>query len=166
MTEQEQIKEAFEDLLKSLRKETSKENRQKIKEAFEFANEAHKGVKRRSGEPYILHPLAVAKIAVKEIGLGTTSVISALLHDVVEDTDYTVEDIANLFGSKVASIVDGLTKISGVMGSDTSRQAESFRKRSVWGRLLSSLLCCMMWWKIPIIQLKISLIYSGRKWLL
>ena len=128
MTEQEQIKEAFEDLLKSLRKETSKENRQKIKEAFEFANEAHKGVKRRSGEPYILHPLAVAKIAVKEIGLGTTSVISALLHDVVEDTDYTVEDIANLFGSKVASIVDGLTKISGVMGSDTSRQAESFRK--------------------------------------
>lgn len=128
MTEQEQIKEAFEDLLKSLRKETSKENRQKIKEAFEFANEAHKGVKRRSGEPYILHPLAVAKIAVKEIGLGTTSVISALLHDVVEDTDYTVEDIANLFGPKVASIVDGLTKISGVMGSDTSRQAESFRK--------------------------------------
>ena len=107
MTEQEQIKEAFEDLLKSLRKETSKENRQKIKEAFEFANEAHKGVKRRSGEPYILHPLAVAKIAVKEIGLGTTSVISALLHDVVEDTDYTVEDIANLFGPKVASIVDG-----------------------------------------------------------
>ena len=118
MTEQEQIKEAFEDLLKSLRKETSKENRQKIKEAFEFANEAHKGVKRRSGEPYILHPLAVAKIAVKEIGLGTTSVISALLHDVVEDTDYTVEDIANLFGPKVASIVDGLTKISGVMGRE------------------------------------------------
>lgn len=128
MTEQEQIREAFEDLLKSLRKETSKENRQKIKEAFEFANEAHKGVRRRSGEPYILHPLAVAKIAVSEIGLGTTSVISALLHDVVEDTDYTVEDIANLFGPRVASIVDGLTKISGVMGSDTSQQAESFRK--------------------------------------
>ncbi len=128
MTEQEQIKEAFEDLLKSLRKDTSKESRQKIKEAFEFANEAHKGVKRRSGEPYILHPLAVAKIATKEIGLGTTSVISALLHDVVEDTDYTVEDIATIFGPKVASIVDGLTKISGVMGSDTSQQAESFRK--------------------------------------
>lgn len=128
MTEQEQIKEAFEDLLKSLRKETTKENRQKIKEAFEFADKAHKGVKRRSGEPYILHPLAVAKIATKEIGLGTTSVVAALLHDVVEDTDYTVEDIASLFGSKVASIVDGLTKISGVMGSDTSQQAESFRK--------------------------------------
>lgn len=128
MTEQEQIKEAFEDLLKSLRKETTKENRQKIKEAFEFADKAHKGVKRRSGEPYILHPLAVAKIATKEIGLGTTSVVAALLHDVVEDTDYTVEDIAGLFGPKVASIVDGLTKISGVMGSDTSQQAESFRK--------------------------------------
>lgn len=128
MTEQEQIKEAFEDLLKSLRKDSSKESRQKIKEAFEFANEAHKGVRRRSGEPYIMHPLAVATIATREIGLGTTSVIAALLHDVVEDTDYTVEDIANLFGSKVATIVDGLTKISGVMGSDTSQQAESFRK--------------------------------------
>lgn len=128
MTEQELIKEAFDDLLKSLRKETSKENRQVIKEAFEFANEAHRGVKRRSGEPYILHPLAVAKIATKEIGLGTTSVVAALLHDVVEDTDYTVEDISHLFGPKVAAIVDGLTKISGVMGSDTSQQAESFRK--------------------------------------
>lgn len=128
MTEQEQIKEAFEDLLKSLRKGTSKESRQKIREAFEFADEAHKGVKRRSGEPYIMHPLAVAKIATREIGLGTTSVISALLHDVVEDTDYTVEDISALFGPKVASIVDGLTKISGVMGSGTSQQAESFRK--------------------------------------
>lgn len=128
MTEQEQIRDAFEDLLKSLRKDTAKEDIQKIKEAFEFAAEAHKGVRRRSGEPYIMHPLAVARIATKEIGLGTTSVISALLHDVVEDTDYTVEDISNLFGSKVASIVDGLTKISGVMGSETSKQAESFRK--------------------------------------
>lgn len=115
-------------MLKSLRKDTSKESRHRIKEAFEFANEAHKGVRRRSGEPYIMHPLAVAKIAIREIGLGTTSVIAALLHDVVEDTDYTVEDISNLFGAKVATIVDGLTKISGVMGSDTSQQAESFRK--------------------------------------
>lgn len=115
-------------MLKSLRKDTTEENKQKIKEAFEFANEAHKGVRRRSGEAYIMHPLAVAKIVSQEIGLGTTSVISALLHDVVEDTDYTVEDISNLFGPKVASIVDGLTKISGVMGSDTTRQAESFRK--------------------------------------
>lgn len=128
MTEQEQIREGFEDLLRSLRKDTTKEDKQKIKEAFEFANEAHKGVRRRSGEPYIMHPLAVAKITTREMGLGTTSVVSALLHDVVEDTDYTVEDISNLFGPKVASIVDGLTKISGVMGSDTTQQAESFRK--------------------------------------
>ena len=111
MTEQEQIKEAFEDLLKSLRKETSKENRQKIKEAFEFANEAHKGVKRRSGEPYILHPLAVAKIAVKEIGLGTTSVISALLHDVVEDTKWTLKELeAEGFPTGVLEAVRLLTR--------------------------------------------------------
>ena len=99
-----------------------------IRRAFEFAREAHQGVRRKSGEPYILHPLAVAKIAVKEIGLGTKSAVAALLHDVVEDTDYTVEDIANLFGPKIASLVDGLTKISEVMGSNTTKQAESFRK--------------------------------------
>ena len=130
MTEQEQIKEAFEDLLKSLRKETSKENRQKIKEAFEFANEAHKGVKRRSGEPYILHPLAVAKIAVKEIGLGTTSVISALLHDVVEDTVMTDEEIKQEFGAEVALLVDGVTKL-GQLSYDADKvevQAENLRK--------------------------------------
>lgn len=128
MTEQELIQGAFEDLLLSLRPGTTDESRQKIREAFALANEAHEGIKRRSGEPYILHPIAVAKIAAKEIGLGTKSVISALLHDVVEDTDYTVEDISNIFGPKIASIVDGLTKISEVMGSDTSKQAESFRK--------------------------------------
>lgn len=128
MTDQELIKNAFEDLLNSLRVGTTKENKQSIREAFEFANEAHKGMKRRSGEPYILHPIAVAKIAAKEIGLGTKSVMAALLHDVVEDTDYTVEDIASLFGPKIASLVDGLTKIREVMGTDTSMQAESFRK--------------------------------------
>lgn len=128
MTEQELIQGAFEDLMDSLRSGTTDESRQKIRMAFAFANEAHKGIKRRSGEPYILHPIAVAKIACKEIGLGTRSVISALLHDVVEDTDYTVEDISNLFGPKIALIVDGLTKISGVMGADASIQAESFRK--------------------------------------
>ena len=128
MTEQEIIESAFEDLLQSLRPGTSDESKQKIREAFEFANEAHKGVRRRSGEPYILHPIAVAKIAVKEIGLGTKSVIAALLHDVVEDTDYTVEDIAQMYGPKIASLVDGLTKISGVVGADASTQAESFRK--------------------------------------
>lgn len=128
MTDQELIKNAFEDLLNSLRPGTTKENKQMIRQAFEFANDAHKGMKRRSGEPYILHPIAVAKITAKEIGLRTKSVVAALLHDVVEDTDYTVEDIANLFGPKIASLVDGLTKIREVMGSDSSKQAESFRK--------------------------------------
>ncbi|NDV47874.1 bifunctional (p)ppGpp synthetase/guanosine-3',5'-bis(diphosphate) 3'-pyrophosphohydrolase [Paludibacter sp. 221] len=100
-----------------------------ITKAFNFANAAHKGFKRRSGEPYIMHPLAVARIVVKEIGLGSTSICSALLHDVVEDTDYTVEDIENLFGPKIAQIVDGLTKISGgVFGDRASDQAENFRK--------------------------------------
>lgn len=128
MTEQEIIEAAFEDLLNSMRKGTTEENKKLIRVAFEFANEAHQGVRRKSGEPYILHPIAVAKIATKEIGLGTKSVIAALLHDVVEDTDYTVEDISNLFGPKIASLVDGLTKISEVMGSNTTKQAESFRK--------------------------------------
>ena len=128
MDEQEMIETAFADLIKSLRKGTTEESVKMIRRAFEFAREAHQGVRRKSGEPYILHPLAVAKIAVKEIGLGTKSAVAALLHDVVEDTDYTVEDIANLFGPKIASLVDGLTKISEVMGSNTTKQAESFRK--------------------------------------
>ena len=128
MDEQEMIETALDDLIKSLRKGTTEESVKMIRRAFEFAREAHQGVRRKSGEPYILHPLAVAKIAVKEIGLGTKSAVAALLHDVVEDTDYTVEDIANLFGPKIASLVDGLTKISEVMGSNTTKQAESFRK--------------------------------------
>lgn len=128
MDEQEMIETAFDDLIKSLRKGTTEESVKMIRRAFEFAREARQGVRRKSGEPYILHPLAVAKIAVKEIGLGTKSAVAALLHDVVEDTDYTVEDIANLFGPKIASLVDGLTKISEVMGSNTTKQAESFRK--------------------------------------
>ncbi len=100
-----------------------------INKAFHFANQAHKGVKRRSGEPYIMHPLAVARIVCKEMGLGSTSICSALLHDVVEDTDYTVEDIQNLFGEKIAQIVDGLTKISGgVFVEAASAQAENMRK--------------------------------------
>jgi len=101
----------------------------RINKAFHFANQAHKGVKRRSGEPYIMHPLAVARIVSKEIGLGSTSICSALLHDVVEDTDYTIEDIQNLFGDKIAQIVDGLTKISGgVFSEAASAQAENMRK--------------------------------------
>ena len=89
MTDDELIKDAFADLFMVLRKDTTDEEKQRIRQAFEFAREAHRGIKRRSGEPYILHPIAVARIAAKEIGLGTKSVIAALLHDVVEDTDYT-----------------------------------------------------------------------------
>ena len=99
-----------------------------IKRAFFLAKEAHKGVRRRSGEPYIIHPIEVAIIVVREIGLGKKSVVSALLHDVVEDTEYTVEDIARIFTPKIASMVDGLTKMAGVFNTDTSEQAEYFRK--------------------------------------
>jgi len=99
-----------------------------IKRAFTSSMEAHKDMRRKSGEPYILHPIAVATIAVEEIGLGTTSIIAALLHDVVEDTDWEIEDIEREFGSKVAPIIDGLTKISGVFEYGTSQQAENFRK--------------------------------------
>lgn len=100
-----------------------------ITKAFNFAKQAHKGVRRLSGEPYIMHPIAVARIAVEEMGLGSTSICAALLHDVVEDTDYTVEDIENIFGEKVAMIVDGLTKISGGIFDDhKSAQAENFKK--------------------------------------
>lgn len=100
-----------------------------ITKAFEFARDAHQGIRRRSGEPYILHPIAVARIVCKEIGLGSTSICAALLHDVVEDTEYTVDDISKIFGEKIATIVDGLTKISsGMFGDDVSVQAENFRK--------------------------------------
>lgn len=99
-----------------------------IKRAFFLAKEAHEGVRRRSGEPYLLHPIAVARIVVDEIGLGVKSVVAALLHDVVEDTEYTVEDMERIFGPKIASMVDGLTKMSGVFNADTSEQAEYFRK--------------------------------------
>ena len=104
-----------------------------IQKAFDFANEAHKGVRRRSGEPYILHPIAVAKIVVSNIGLGYKSIVAALLHDVVEDTDYTVQDISNLFGEKVATLVDGLTKIKTVLDNEDkamkkSMQAENFKR--------------------------------------
>jgi guanosine-3',5'-bis(diphosphate) 3'-pyrophosphohydrolase len=100
----------------------------RIKKAFTMALEAHKDMRRKSGEPYIFHPLAVAQICVEEIGLGTTSIISALLHDVVEDTDIELVDIERIFGKKVAKIIDGLTKISGVFEYGTSQQAENFRK--------------------------------------
>ena len=104
-----------------------------VQKAFDFANEAHKGVRRRSGEPYIIHPIEVAKIVVNEIGLGCKSIVAALLHDVVEDTDYTVEDIRNLFGDKIATLVDGLTKIKTVLDNEDkskvkSIQAENFKR--------------------------------------
>lgn len=100
-----------------------------ITKAFNFARQAHKGVRRLSGEPYIMHPIAVAQIACEEVGLGSTSICAALLHDVVEDTDYTTEDIENIFGAKIAQIVDGLTKISGgIFGDQASAQAENFKK--------------------------------------
>lgn len=100
-----------------------------ITRAYNMAKEAHKGARRRSGEPYIMHPLSVARIVSKEMGLGSTSISASLLHDVVEDTDYTVDDIRAMFGEKIAQIVDGLTKIShGMFGENVSAQAENFRK--------------------------------------
>ena len=123
------IEEKYQDLMQVCEKIIRKPaDRDFIKKAFFLAKEAHKGVRRRSGEPYLLHPIAVAKIVVDEIGLGVKSVVAALLHDVVEDTEYTVEDITNMFGQKIATMVDGLTKMSGVFNTETSEQAENFRK--------------------------------------
>jgi GTP pyrophosphokinase len=99
-----------------------------IKKAFNISAEAHKDMRRKSGEPYIFHPLAVAQICVEEIGLGTTSIISALLHDTVEDTEMELSDVNKEFGPKVTMIIDGLTKISGVFEYGSSQQAENFRK--------------------------------------
>ncbi len=127
--EQKMINDAYQNLLKVYMASNHRNKVDLIERAFNFASMAHQGVRRRSGEPYIMHPIAVATIVAKEIGLGSTSICSALLHDVVEDTEYTVEDIENLFGKKIAQIVDGLTKISGgVFGKEASAQAENFRK--------------------------------------
>ena len=125
----ELISGAFQQLLDSYLTTRHRKKVDLISTAFNFARQAHKGVRRLSGEPYIMHPIAVAQIACSEIGLGSTSICSALLHDVVEDTDYTVEDIENIFGPKIAQIVDGLTKISGgIFGEQASAQAENFKK--------------------------------------
>ena len=127
--EERLIQDYFDGLMKACDRKVSDEGKVRIQKAFEFANNAHAGVKRKSGEPYIIHPLAVAKIVVEEIGLSATSIISALCHDVVEDTDYTLEDISNLFGEKVASIVDGLTKLTDEFTpQQDSKQANNFRK--------------------------------------
>ena len=133
MTQEERddqlINEAFQKLMNDYLASRHRKKVDLITKAFNFARQAHKGVRRLSGEPYIMHPIAVAQIACSEIGLGSTSICSALLHDVVEDTDYTVEDIENIFGPKIAQIVDGLTKISGgIFGEQASAQAENFKK--------------------------------------
>ena len=123
------INDAFQRLLDSYQQSRHRKKVDIITKAFLFAKQAHKGVRRLSGEPYIMHPIAVAQIACEEVGLGSTSISAALLHDVVEDTDYTTEDIANIFGPKIAQIVDGLTKISGgIFGEQASAQAENFKK--------------------------------------
>ena len=123
------INDAFQHLLDSYQQSRHRKKVDIITKAFLFAKQAHKGVRRLSGEPYIMHPIAVAQIACEEVGLGSTSISAALLHDVVEDTDYTTEDIANIFGAKIAQIVDGLTKISGgIFGEQASAQAENFKK--------------------------------------
>ena len=123
------INDAFQHLLDSYLSSRHRKKVDIITKAFNFARQAHKGVRRLSGEPYIMHPIAVAQIACEEVGLGSTSICAALLHDVVEDTDYTTEDIENIFGPKIAQIVDGLTKISGgIFGEQASAQAENFKK--------------------------------------
>jgi len=133
----ELIQKEFESLrVASLKRCANQQEYEDVIRAFEFANEAHKGVRRRSGEPYIIHPIAVAKIVVQEIGLGYKSIVTALLHDIVEDTEYTVEDLQRLFGAKVASLVDGLTKIKSAMDNkhnthkndEKSMQAENFKR--------------------------------------
>jgi len=126
--ETKELTRRYKDLLKGTYQVLSKEDKKSIRRAFDLAVEAHKPQRRLSGEPYVFHPIAVAKIVADEIGLGATSIIAALLHDVVEDTDYKIEDIEQLFGETVARIVNGLTKISHLKKDDTSIQAENYRK--------------------------------------
>ena len=126
--EKKEIINRYRSLLRACNEKTTKEDKKEIRKAFNLAVKGHENIRRKSGEPYILHPIAVANICAKEIGLGTTSIICALLHDIVEDTDYTIEDIEKLFGKKIATIISGLTKISDVFDQKVSLQAENFRK--------------------------------------
>ena len=132
LTQQQQdereIVNRYRALLRSMIGKADNKDKRMVRQAFQLAMDAHKNVRRKSGEPYILHPIEVAIIVSKEIGLGPTSIAAALLHDVVEDSDYTLDDIERLFGEKVARIIDGLTKISGVFDQNVSVQAENFRK--------------------------------------
>jgi len=126
--EKKEILKRYRALLRACKSTMQKGDKRMIRIAFDMALESHQNMRRKSGEPYIYHPIAVAQIAAEEIGLGTTSIVCALLHDVVEDTDITLEDIEREFGKKVAKIIDGLTKISGVFDYNSSLQAENFRK--------------------------------------
>ena len=126
--EKNEILKRYGALLRACKSTLEKGDKRMIRKAFDMALESHAAMRRKSGEPYIYHPIAVAQIAAEEIGLGTTSIVCALLHDVVEDTDVTLEDIEREFGKKVAMIIDGLTKISGVFDTNSSLQAENFRK--------------------------------------
>ncbi|RKV82765.1 MAG: HD domain-containing protein, partial [Alloprevotella sp.] len=123
------IQSAFQKLIDTYLASPHRKKTEIITKAFNFAKAAHRGVRRRSGEPYILHPIAVAQVCCEEMGMGSTTICAALLHDVVEDTDYTRDDIANLFGEKIANIVEGVTKVSGgLLGNRASMQAETFKK--------------------------------------
>ncbi|WP_316747430.1 bifunctional (p)ppGpp synthetase/guanosine-3',5'-bis(diphosphate) 3'-pyrophosphohydrolase [Pedobacter gandavensis] len=126
--EKQEILKRYRALLRACKPTLQRGDKKEIRKAFDMALESHKNMRRKSGEPYIYHPIAVAQIAAEEIGLGTTSIVCALLHDVVEDTDITLEDIEREFGKKTAKIIDGLTKISGVFDYNSSLQAENFRK--------------------------------------
>ena len=131
MSEEEEKKEIlrkYRALLRTLKPKLKPGSKEQVRVAFEIAAEAHKTMRRKSGEPYILHPLAVAMVCVEEIGLGVRSTICALLHDTVEDTDITLEMVEREFGPEIAKIVDGLTKISNVLDANSSQQAENFKK--------------------------------------
>jgi GTP pyrophosphokinase len=126
--EKKEILKRYRALLRACKPTMERGDKATIRKAFDMALESHKDMRRKSGEPYIYHPIAVAQIAAEEIGLGTTSIVCALLHDVVEDTDISLEEVENIFGKKVARIIDGLTKISGIFDPNSSIQAENFRK--------------------------------------
>jgi guanosine-3',5'-bis(diphosphate) 3'-pyrophosphohydrolase len=126
--ERKEILKRYRQLIAACKRRLEKGDKEIVRKAFEVAVEAHKEMRRKSGEPYIYHPIAVAQICAEEIGLGSTGIVCALLHDTVEDTDLTLEDVKGLFGEKVAQIIDGLTKISGVIDHTSSLQAENFRK--------------------------------------
>src|SRR6056297_1824052 len=126
--EKKTIEDQFDKILNLCVRCRSKDEKELVRKAFDLAVKAHARMRRKSGEPYIMHPIAVAKIVAGEMELGVKSVICALLHDVVEDTDYTLSDIDDMFGRTIANIIDGLTKISHVLDKDASLQAENFRK--------------------------------------